>query len=104
MGLFNCDYHGDTGMTFVCSHIRRDIINRRSSNKIIQAAFPDTDEPDEKFKVDLELHYCSECVAENSFPSEDSVLPKEKFNNFYKNEGFGPACFKCFTELNSRER
>src|SRR5687767_14315972 len=101
MGLIECGYHGDSGMVHVCSHLKKDIRNRTPSEIVITATFPKPPEVPNPSQWDLLLHYCSKCAGEYGFPNETKAYPRDQFNAFYNNDIFGPACYRCFAELNA---
>ena len=94
MGRILCNYHGKTGIVLACSHIKQDIRDRRTSEKIFKMSFFS------ELSFNPVLCYCLVCVNKYNFPSEDSLLPREKFNSVYDNEIFHPVCYQCFVELN----
>ena len=99
MGVCVCEYHGKTGIAFVCSHIKKDIQNRTKSKAAVKANFPVQLDAEEKYQANLVLKYCFACVAEYDFPNTDCIISEAEFDSMYA-KNFTTACHKCFKELN----
>lgn len=100
MGRVECQYHGVTGMIFTCAHIIQNQRDKKKTENIIRVDFLDTSNIEEKNIWHKQLFYCPRCVVEHSFPLENSEMSSDEFSLMYDKD-FNPACWECFTELNS---
>jgi hypothetical protein len=98
MGRIECRQHGVTGMIFTCPHIIQSLRDQEKTERIIRVDFPDISDIEEKYNGDRKLFYCTRCVVEQGFPSENSEMPRDDFSQMY-DKGFDPACWDCFTKL-----
>lgn len=98
MGLFACSYHSDTGIALVCPDIEEAIRVRKILSEIITLFFRDEKESDRRFKVYLELKYCSVCAEVHGFPRENSTLPRKQLDGLYKAIVFSAVCNLCLAD------
>ncbi len=99
MAVYFCDIHGRTGAVTVCSHIEKDVTEKKKLSKIIIASFDfgnfagNPDAP-----MIEKLGYCPICVEQYGFPSESSELSENEFEIMARKD-FKGVCVECFGKV-----
>jgi hypothetical protein len=92
MGRIQCPEHGLGGLSFVCPHVRQDVLSR----SVVR--------PYRTYRVEAvgSPHYCEACVESRALPAPDAVISMEEF---FGEEDAGsrfdaePVCAQCFKQF-----
>jgi hypothetical protein len=99
MAVYICRIHGRTGAVTVCSHIAKNVSEKKKLPKLIIASFYFGDfagNPDAP--IIEKLGYCPICVEKYGFPAESRELSENEFEDMSEKD-FKGVCVECFSKL-----
>jgi len=99
MSVTVCEHHGKVGADQICSHLAANRIDvsplKLKVIRCIQVVMDD----DSTERMRLSLFYCGKCVEEYGFPSENSEISDQRFNDMERIGPFTGVCYLCFRNL-----